>query len=83
MSYEQRIRESSVWKEMYKVRNIRPSFNSSLGMYGGMLYTGTVWYLMQGREPWTFHMHSNKGLYLYSTRILQQIVSLFLVTTYG
>jgi len=60
-SYEQRIRDSWIWKELYKVRNIRPSFNSSLGMYGGLLYTGTVWYLTQGREPWTFNMHSNKG----------------------
>lgn len=60
-SYEQRVRDSWIWKEMHKVRNIRPSFNSSLGMYGGMLYTGTVWYLTQGREPWTFHMHSGKA----------------------
>jgi len=64
-SYEQRIRDSWIWKEMYKVRNIRPSFNSSLGMYGGMLYTGTVWYLTQGHEPWTLHMHSDKGSFFY------------------
>jgi len=61
VSYEQRIRDSWLWKELYKVRNIRPSFNTSLGMYGGLLYTGTVWYLTQGREPWTFSMHTNKG----------------------
>jgi len=60
-SYEQRIRDSWICKELHKVRNIRPSFNWSLGMYGGLLYTGTVWYLTQGREPWTFSMHHKKG----------------------
>jgi len=68
-SYEQRIRDSWVWKELYKVRNIRPSFNSSLGMYGGLLYTGTVWYLTQGHEPWTFNMHTNKGSVLTLTNL--------------
>ena len=79
-SYEQRIRDSWIWKEMHKVRNIRPSFNSSLGMYGGLLYTGTVWYLMQGREPWTFHMHSDEGLFFY-WQLFKPITSSFKVVT--
>jgi electron-transferring-flavoprotein dehydrogenase len=58
-SYEQRMRESWVWKELNKTRNIRPSFNTSLGVYGGMLYTGTIWYVTQGHEPWTLRMHSH------------------------
>jgi len=63
-SYEQRIRESWIWTELHKVRNIRPSFNTSLGMFGGLLYTGTLWYLTQGREPWTLSMHANHGALL-------------------
>jgi len=63
VSYEQRIRDSWIWKELHKVRNIRPSFNTSLGMYGGLLYTGTVWYLTRGNEPWTLNLHSSKGLF--------------------
>jgi len=74
-SYEQRIRDSWIWKELHKVRNIRPSFSSSLGMYGGLLYTGTVWYLTQGREPWTFSMHTNNGSFL--TFLLCKILQKF------
>ena len=39
-AYEANIKESSVWKELHSVRNVRPSFNTPLGMYGGLLYTG-------------------------------------------
>ncbi|PVD34239.1 hypothetical protein C0Q70_05507 [Pomacea canaliculata] len=52
--YEDKFRNSSVWKELFCVRNVRPSFNSPLGFYGGVLYTGIVWYIFRGREPWTF-----------------------------
>lgn len=55
--YEDKIRESWVWKELRKTRNIRPAFNTRFGLYGGLLYTGTVWYLTQGHEPWTLHAH--------------------------
>jgi len=78
-SYEQRIRDSWVWKELRKVRNIRPSFNTSLGMYGGLLYTGTVWYLTQGREPWTLRMHSNKGLFVHFFETSDHLIN-FLTT---
>jgi electron-transferring-flavoprotein dehydrogenase len=40
--YEERIRNSCVWKELQNVRNVRPSFSSSLGLYGGFLYTGLL-----------------------------------------
>ncbi|XP_076468035.1 electron transfer flavoprotein-ubiquinone oxidoreductase, mitochondrial-like [Babylonia areolata] len=52
--YEKRLRDSYVWEELHKVRNVRPSFNTRLGLYGGLAYTGVVWYLLQGKEPWTF-----------------------------
>lgn len=60
VSYETALKDSWVWKELYKTRNIRPSFNTRFGFWGGMAYTGSIWWLTQGREPWTFQ-HHNKG----------------------
>ncbi|CAG0920143.1 unnamed protein product [Notodromas monacha] len=58
ISYEERIKDSWIWKELEGCRNVRPSFNSALGLYGGIAYTGTVYYLLGGKEPWTFkHEH--------------------------
>ena len=51
--YEASLRQSSIWKELKEVRNIRPSFHSPLGMYGGLLYSGLETYLLRGRVPWT------------------------------
>ncbi|XP_071494609.1 electron transfer flavoprotein-ubiquinone oxidoreductase, mitochondrial-like [Diadema antillarum] len=55
--YEDRLRNSWVWKELLSVRNIRPSFNSPLGLYGGVMYTGLFYYIMRGKEPWTLSHH--------------------------
>ncbi|XP_076047686.1 electron transfer flavoprotein-ubiquinone oxidoreductase isoform X2 [Oratosquilla oratoria] len=54
VSYDERIRESWVWKELHSVRNVRPSFHNPLGLYGGLLYTGIFYILGRGKEPWTF-----------------------------
>ncbi|ESO05110.1 hypothetical protein HELRODRAFT_111539 [Helobdella robusta] len=60
-SYEQSFKESWLYKELYKTRNIRPSFNTRFGLYGGLAYTGSIWYLTQGREPWTLKHHAEDG----------------------
>lgn len=52
--YEDKLRNSSIWKELKQVRNMRPSFHSRLGVYGGILYSGLEAYLFRGYEPWTF-----------------------------
>ncbi|XP_058054408.1 electron transfer flavoprotein-ubiquinone oxidoreductase, mitochondrial [Anopheles bellator] len=52
--YPERIKESYVWKDLYKVRNSRPSFHTGLGLYGGVAYSGFS-ILVGGREPWTLH----------------------------
>lgn len=54
-SYEQKIRDSWVWKELHEIRNIRPSFNSPLKFYGGLLYSGLDTLILKGKTPWTFH----------------------------
>ena len=53
-NYEEKVKNSWVWKELKSVRNVRPSFHTPLGLYGGLAYTGIVYYLLRGREPWTF-----------------------------
>ncbi|KAG0413408.1 hypothetical protein HPB47_009451 [Ixodes persulcatus] len=58
-SYEERVRSSPLWKELNSVRNIRPSFNSSLGIYGSVLYTGIFYFLGRGKEPWTLSHHGS------------------------
>ncbi|XP_041358336.1 electron transfer flavoprotein-ubiquinone oxidoreductase, mitochondrial-like [Gigantopelta aegis] len=56
-SYEEKVRESWVWKELHVIRNSRPSFDSPLGFYGGLMYTGLFNWLLRGKEPWTLHHH--------------------------
>uniref|UniRef100_A0A4X2L2T8 Electron transfer flavoprotein-ubiquinone oxidoreductase n=2 Tax=Vombatus ursinus TaxID=29139 RepID=A0A4X2L2T8_VOMUR len=51
--YEDNLKKSWVWKELYAVRNIRPSCHSPLGLYGGMIYTGLFYWILRGMEPWT------------------------------
>ncbi|XP_071846903.1 electron transfer flavoprotein-ubiquinone oxidoreductase, mitochondrial-like isoform X2 [Apostichopus japonicus] len=51
--YEERLRSSWVWKELQSVRNVRPSFHSPLGLYGGIMYTGLFYVFGRGKEPWT------------------------------
>lgn len=60
-SYTERIKSSWIWKELMAVRNFRPSFHSSLGLYGGLAYSGFSM-LVGGREPWTLS-HGGKNYY--------------------
>ncbi|RHZ74406.1 hypothetical protein CDV55_101087 [Aspergillus turcosus] len=55
--YEDALRKSSIWKELYEVRNMRPSFKSPLGLYGGILYSGLEAFLFRGKAPWTLKHH--------------------------
>ena len=59
--YEDGLRESWIWPELKAVRNMRPSFNTSLGIYGGIMYSGLEAFVLRGKEPWTFQHH--KGDY--------------------
>lgn len=52
--YEKSLKESWVWKELVEVRNIRPSFNTPLGLWGGIAYSGVDSLFLKGRVPWTF-----------------------------
>lgn len=51
-SYEGLIKNSDFYKELYKVRNIRPSFNYGLTL--GLVYTAIDYYIFRGHTFWTF-----------------------------
>ncbi|XP_063705078.1 electron transfer flavoprotein-ubiquinone oxidoreductase, mitochondrial [Culicoides brevitarsis] len=61
--YTDRIKSSWVWKELYEIRNVRPSFHNPLGLYGGVTYTAFSIFL-GGREPWTFKHEKPDHAYL-------------------
>ncbi|HEU5047553.1 MAG TPA: electron transfer flavoprotein-ubiquinone oxidoreductase [Rickettsiales bacterium] len=51
--YEAKLKASWVFEELYKVRNIRPSFHK--GLLRGLLYSALDTYLLGGKAPWTLH----------------------------
>jgi len=53
VSYPEKVKNSWVWQELHAARNVRPSFHTPLGLYGGMVYTGFFYALLNGKEPWT------------------------------
>lgn len=53
--YEDALRKSWIWQELKQVRNMRPSFHTPLGIYGGIMYSGLEAFIFRGLEPWTFH----------------------------
>lgn len=52
-SYEDALRSSWIWSELRAVRNMRPSFHTPLGIYGGIMYSGLEAYIFRGMVPWT------------------------------
>lgn len=53
-SYEVAFRSSWVYDDLHEVRNMRPAFNSKLGLWGGIIYSGIDSLFLKGRTPWTF-----------------------------
>ena len=56
-AYPETLKNSWLWSELYKSRNIRPSFHKGLWM--GIAYSAIDTYLFGGRAPWTFKNHSD------------------------
>ena len=50
-AYPEKLKQTWLWAELYKVRNIRPSFH--WGFLGGFLYSAIDTVLLRGRAPWT------------------------------
>jgi electron-transferring-flavoprotein dehydrogenase len=57
LAYQDNLRESWVWEELYRVRNIRPGFR--FGMLAGLAYAALDTYVLRGRAPWTFGHHAD------------------------
>ena len=54
--YSESLKETWMWKELYRARNIRPSF--CWGLWGGLAYSALDTVLM-GRAPWTLSHHED------------------------
>jgi electron-transferring-flavoprotein dehydrogenase len=56
-SYPEKLRSTWIWDELYRVRNIRPSFR--WGFWGGLVYSALDTFVFQGKAPWTLHNHDD------------------------
>ncbi|MBL9036606.1 MAG: electron transfer flavoprotein-ubiquinone oxidoreductase [Rhodospirillaceae bacterium] len=54
-AYPEALKKTWLWDELYRVRNIRPSFHG--GMWMGLAYSAIDTYLFRGKAPWTLHNH--------------------------
>lgn len=55
VNYPKQLKESWLWEDLYKARNIRPAFK--WGLWPALIYSAIDTYLLRGRAPWTFHHH--------------------------
>ena len=55
--YPTLLKKSWVWDELYRVRNIRPSFR--WGLWIGLLYSALDSFVFRGKAPWTFKQHAD------------------------
>jgi electron-transferring-flavoprotein dehydrogenase len=55
--YSTQLKESRVWKELHRVRNIRPALR--WGLLPGLAYAALDTYVFRGHAPWTLHNHAD------------------------
>mgnify|MGYP004706401985 FL=1 len=55
--YQTAYKNSWIYDELYEVRNVRPSFDSKLGILGGIAVSGMVTLLTKGKEPFTLEFN--------------------------
>ncbi len=56
-AYPEALKKTWLWDELYRVRNIRPSFHG--GMWMGLAYSAIDTFLFRGKAPWTLHHHAD------------------------
>ena len=56
-SYADKLTASWLWKELHKVRNIRPGF--AKGLWFGLAHAALDTYLLFGKAPWTLRHHAD------------------------
>lgn len=52
-AYLKQLKQSWLWDDLYRVRNIRPALR--YGLMPGLIYSAVDTYLFRGRAPWTLH----------------------------
>jgi electron-transferring-flavoprotein dehydrogenase len=57
LTYETKFKESWLYDELYRERNIRPAFHK--GLWIGLAYAALDTYILRGRAPWTFKNHAD------------------------
>ena len=55
VAYPERLKQSWVWDELYRTRNVRPSFQ--YGLFPAIAYSAIDTYVFRGKAPWTLHLH--------------------------
>ena len=56
-AYPEAFEASWAYDELYRARNIRPSFHR--GLWAGLAYSAIDTYLLRGKAPWTFKNHAD------------------------
>ena len=61
-SYPERLRQSWVWEDLHRSRNVRPGFRR--GLWPGLANAALESWLLRGRSPWTLrhHVSDREGL---------------------
>lgn len=52
MSYPEKIKKSPIYEELFRARNVRPSFRA--GLWAGLFYSALDQFIFRGKLPWTF-----------------------------
>ncbi len=55
--YQEALRQSWIWSELRKVRNLRPAFRR--GLWIGLAYSALDTYILRGHAPWTLRHHAD------------------------
>ncbi|MDX1736662.1 MAG: electron transfer flavoprotein-ubiquinone oxidoreductase [Alphaproteobacteria bacterium] len=61
-AYAENLKKTWLWEELYKVRNIRPSFK--WGLWAAMAYSAIDTFIFRGKAPWTLKHHGPDHLSL-------------------
>ncbi len=56
-SYIDKLQDTWLWSELYRVRNIRPGFGK--GLWLGLTHAAIDTYLLRGHAPWTLKNHND------------------------
>ncbi len=56
-SYPQRLRQTWLWEDLHRARNIRPGFHR--GLWPGLVHAAIDSLVLRGRAPWTLKNHAD------------------------